>query len=33
VTKDNLQIPIDAGWITQAQVCLNVTPGSVAACP
>jgi len=33
ITKDNLDIVIDAGWITVEQVCQGVTPGSVAVCP
>jgi D-xylose transport system substrate-binding protein len=33
ITKDNLQVAIDAGHITKDQVCAGVTPGSVAACP
>jgi len=33
ITQDNLQTVIDAGWIAQDELCQNVTPGSVAACP
>ena len=33
ITKDNLQVAIDAGHITKDQVCAGVTAGSVAACP
>jgi D-xylose transport system substrate-binding protein len=33
ITKDNLNVVVDAGWIDQATLCEGVTPGSVAACP
>jgi D-xylose transport system substrate-binding protein len=33
VTKDNLQVVVDAGVIDQATLCAGVTAGSVAACP
>jgi D-xylose transport system substrate-binding protein len=33
ITQDNLSDVVDAGWISQADLCQNVTPGSVAACP
>jgi D-xylose transport system substrate-binding protein len=33
VTKDNLQVVVDAGVITQEALCQGVTAGSVAACP
>ena len=33
LTKDNLQVAIDAGHITKDQVCAGVTAGSVPACP
>jgi D-xylose transport system substrate-binding protein len=33
VTQDNLQVVVDAGVITQADLCQGVTAGSVAACP
>jgi D-xylose transport system substrate-binding protein len=33
VTKDNVQVVVDAGVIDQATLCADVTPGSVAACP
>ena len=32
ITQDNLNIPLDAGWITQEDLCQGVEPGSVAAC-
>jgi D-xylose transport system substrate-binding protein len=32
VTKDNLQAVIDAGWITKADLCKDVTPASVTGC-
>jgi D-xylose transport system substrate-binding protein len=32
ITQDNLNIPLDAGWITQEDLCQGVDPGSVAAC-
>jgi D-xylose transport system substrate-binding protein len=32
VTKDNLQVVIDKGWIKKDEVCAGVKPGSVAAC-
>jgi len=32
ITKDNLNIPIDAGWTTKENVCKGVTAGSVPAC-
>jgi D-xylose transport system substrate-binding protein len=33
ITKDNIQVAIDAGHITKDQACAGVTAGSVAACP
>ena len=33
ITKDNLQVAVDAGVITQDALCQGVTAGSVAACP
>jgi D-xylose transport system substrate-binding protein len=33
ITKDNIQVAIDAGHITKEQACAGVTAGSVAACP
>ena len=32
ITKDNLDVVIDAGWITKDNVCQGVAAGSVAAC-
>ncbi|MCW5695601.1 MAG: D-xylose ABC transporter substrate-binding protein [Bauldia sp.] len=32
ITRDNLDIVIDAGWVTQAVVCAGVPAGQVAAC-
>ena len=32
ITKDNLQVVLDANWITEADLCKDVTPGSVAGC-
>lgn len=32
VTRDNLNVVIDAGWVGKAIVCQGVTRGSVAAC-
>ena len=31
ITKDNLNVVLDAGWITKADLCKGVTAGSVAA--
>jgi D-xylose transport system substrate-binding protein len=33
ITQDNLDLVVDAGWITVEQLCDGVTPGSVAVCP
>ncbi len=33
ITKDNLNLVLDAGWITKDKLCQGVTAGSVAACP
>ena len=33
VTQENLQVVVDAGVITQEELCQGVTAGSVAACP
>jgi D-xylose transport system substrate-binding protein len=33
ITQENLNVPIDAGWITADEVCQGVEAGSVAACP
>jgi D-xylose transport system substrate-binding protein len=32
ITRDNLGVIVDAGWIKKAQVCQGVKPGSVKAC-
>ncbi len=32
ITKDNLNVVIDAGWISKAEACQGVAAGSVAAC-
>ncbi|PRD44288.1 D-xylose ABC transporter substrate-binding protein [Phyllobacterium phragmitis] len=32
ITKDNLDLVIDAGWVTKDVVCQGVAAGSVAAC-
>ncbi|MDP3899392.1 MAG: D-xylose ABC transporter substrate-binding protein [Mesorhizobium sp.] len=32
ITKDNLNVVIDAGWVDKATVCQGVAAGSVAAC-
>ena len=32
ITKDNLNVVIDAGWITKDEVCEGVKAGSVTAC-
>ena len=33
VTRDNLNVVLDGGWITGKELCLGVTAGSTAACP
>lgn len=33
ITQDNLDVVIDAGWVSQEVVCQGVTPGSVDVCP
>ena len=33
ITKDNLDVVLDAGWIDEATLCQGVEAGSVAACP
>jgi len=33
VTQDNLGELVEAGWISQEELCAGVEPGSVAACP
>ena len=32
ITKDNLKVVLDAGWITPADLCKDVTAGSVTGC-
>jgi D-xylose transport system substrate-binding protein len=32
VTQDNLDVPIDAGWVSQEEVCQGVDAGAVDAC-
>jgi D-xylose transport system substrate-binding protein len=32
ITKDNLNLVIDAGWVDKATVCAGVAAGTVAAC-
>ena len=32
ITKDNLNVVIDAGWITKDEVCKGVKPGSAKVC-
>ncbi len=32
ITKDNLNVVIDAGWISKEEACQGVAAGSVAAC-
>jgi D-xylose transport system substrate-binding protein len=32
ITKDNLQVVLDANWITKDDLCKDVTAGSVAGC-
>ncbi len=32
ITKDNLNVVIDAGWVTKDVVCQGVKAGSVKAC-
>ncbi len=33
ITKDNLQVILDAKWLTQAELCKGVPTGSVTGCP
>ena len=33
ITKDNLQLVVDAGWISVDELCAGVASGSVDACP
>ncbi|RUX73124.1 D-xylose ABC transporter substrate-binding protein, partial [Mesorhizobium sp. M2A.F.Ca.ET.040.01.1.1] len=32
ITKDNLNLVIDAGWIKKDEVCAGVAAGSVKVC-
>jgi len=32
ITKDNLNVVIDAGWIGKAEICKGVAPGAVRVC-
>ncbi len=32
ITQDNLDVVIDAGWVSQDVVCQGVAAGTVAAC-
>jgi D-xylose transport system substrate-binding protein len=32
VTKENLNVVIDAGWAPKSAVCQGVAPGKVKAC-
>jgi D-xylose transport system substrate-binding protein len=33
ITQDNLDVVLDAGWISEADLCQGVEAGSVAGCP
>jgi D-xylose transport system substrate-binding protein len=33
ITQDNLDVVVDAGWISTEELCKDVEAGSVAACP
>jgi D-xylose transport system substrate-binding protein len=33
ITQENLNVPIDAGWVSAEEVCQGVEPGSVEVCP
>ena len=33
ITSENLDIVIDAGWVTVDEVCQGVEAGSVPVCP
>ena len=33
ITQDNLGVLLEAGWISQEELCDGVEPGSVEACP
>jgi D-xylose transport system substrate-binding protein len=32
ITRDNLDVVVDAGWITKDALCAGVPAGGVAAC-
>jgi D-xylose transport system substrate-binding protein len=32
ITQDNLNVVVDAGWVTQEDLCQGVDPGTVDAC-
>jgi D-xylose transport system substrate-binding protein len=32
ITQDNLDVVVDAGWITKEALCQGVTAGAIAAC-
>jgi D-xylose transport system substrate-binding protein len=32
ITKDNLNVVLDAGWVTKAEICKGVTAGAVNVC-
>jgi D-xylose transport system substrate-binding protein len=32
ITRDTLDVVIDAGWITKDEVCQGVKPGAVKVC-
>ena len=32
ITKDNLDVVIDAGWVSKPEICKGVTPGTVTVC-
>ncbi len=32
ITQENLNVPIDEGWVTAEEVCQGVEPGTVAVC-
>jgi D-xylose transport system substrate-binding protein len=32
ITKDNLDVVIDAGWVSKPEICKGVTPGAVTVC-
>ena len=33
ITKDNLDVVVEAGWVTGDELCQGVAAGSVPACP